>query len=370
MVDLSGYGAEAAGRKCMSEKSNLEHLQAVLKKKDTPAPITGVIRETARYASGTPTVIIYNGKKRFVLPIEDGMKLIWERQGSPGTLTFDAALQKKFKVSMGNEVLVMLGSSKLFFGYIFTAQAKKDGIVSYTAYDQIRYLKNKDTLIYRNKTAGELVKQIAERVELRCGSLANTGHRMSAIEDNSTLLDMIQNALDETLLAKGQTYVLYDAVGKLRLVNVSNMKVNTCLVDADTGEDFDCKVSIDSDVYDQIKLIYENKDKGTYDLYVAKDSSKISKWGVLQYTDKIDDPDIGKQKSNMLLKLYNQEKRTLSVSGVIGNKSVRGGSLVPVILNLGNIKVSNYMMVEKVTHTFYNAQHKMDLVLSGGGFSV
>ena len=163
-------------------------------------------------------------------------------------------------------------------------------------------------------------------------------------------------------------YVLYDEVGKLQLKKVGDMKVNGCLVDKETGEEFTYQTSIDSDVYNQIKLIYENKKKGSYDLYVTRNSKNINKWGVLQYVEKIDTPKLGKQKSAALLKLYNKKRRTLSISGVIGNKNVRAGSLVPVILELGDMKVSNYMLVEKVTHKFDNRQHTMDIVVSGGDF--
>ena len=355
----------------MSEKGSLQRLQTVLKNMKAPDSVTAVEQDTFRLPSGKLTVHVNNddGKKAFELPVLDGAKLTWERQGMPGKFAFEAPAEKKYKVDMGDKVKVFLGKTKIFVGYIFTAQNKKDKLVSYTAYDQIRYLKNKDTLVYKKKTADELIRMLADRFKLQCGKLAETGYRRSAIEDNTTLMDMIQNALDDTLRTKGKSYVLYDEVGKLRLVDVASMKVNTCLVDAETGEDFSYKCTIDSDVYNQIKLIYENKKKGTLDLYVARDSRKISKWGMLQYVDKIDSPDIGKMKTNALLKLYDQENRTLSVSGVIGNRNVRGGSLVPVILNLGSVKVSNYMMVEKVTHIFNNGQYTMDLVLSGGGFS-
>lgn len=55
--------------------------------------------------------------------------------------------------------------------------------------------------------------------------------------------------------------MLYDKVGKLQLTDVAKMKVNTCLVDAETGQDYSYKTTIDSDVYNQIKLVYENKKK-------------------------------------------------------------------------------------------------------------
>ena len=204
---------------------------------------------------------------------------------------------------------------------------------------------------------------------MNCGKLENTGYAMSAIEDDTSLFDMVQNALDNTLLTKDQMYVLYDKAGSLRLTNVSRMKVNNCLIDSETGEDYTYKTTIDDNVYNQVKLIYENKETGSYDIYIAKSTKSINKWGVLQYLEKIDDPDIGKLKSEACLKLYNQKIRRLTITGVVGNKKVRGGSLVPVILRLGDIKIANYMLVEKVTHTFDNRQHTMDLVLSGGGFS-
>ena len=297
------------------------------------------------------------------------MKITWERKGAPGKLTFEAVSEKKFKIVEGNSVLVLVDNVKMFYGFVFTRQKSKDGIMSYTVYDQLRYLKNKDTLIYKKKRADQLIQIIAERFHLNCGKLANTEYVISGIEDDSELFDMIQNALDKTLLTKNKMYVLYDKVGKLRLVNVANMKVTDCLVDGETGEDYTYKTTIDDGVYNQIKLVYENEDKGSYDLYIAKSSKSINSWGLLQYLEKIDSPDVGELKSQAYLKLYNRKVKNLTVSGVIGNKKVRAGSMVPVILKLGDVKVANYMLVDKVTHTFNNHQHIMDLHLSGGGFS-
>ena len=350
--------------------TELAYLRKILRNKNTTSTfISGTANETNRIPNGEVEVLITNGTNSFTVPVQDGMKIVWERTGTPGKLTFEAKYEKKFKVAEGNSVLVIVDGTIFFYGFIFTQQMSKNGIVSYTAYDQLRYLKNKDTMIYKKKTANQVIKTIAEKFNLNCGKLADTVYRMSAIEDNETLFDIIQNILDETLLVKNKVYVLYDKAGKLRLSDISDMKVNACLVDEETGEDFTYKTSIDSDVYNQIKLVYENKEKGSYDLYVSRHSKNINKWGMLQYTEKIDDPDVGKLKSQALLKLYNQKQRTLTITGVIGNIKIRAGSLIPVILKLMDIKIANYMLVEKVTHTFKNRQHSMDLVLSGGDFS-
>lgn len=55
----------------------------------------------------------------------------------------------------------------------------------------------------------------------------------------------------------------------------------------------------------------------------------------------------------------------MKISGVSGDVRVRGGSLIVVKMGLGDIDVQNYMCVEKVTHTFENGLHTMELSLSG-----
>jgi hypothetical protein len=51
-----------------------------------------------------------------------------------------------------------------------------------------------------------------------------------------------------------------------------------------------------------------------------------------------------------------------------GDLNVRAGSMVPVKLDLGDVKVERYMLVDKVTHRFENGLHTMSLEVSGGGF--
>lgn len=372
----SGSGASSqtgSGQKknqiVKTSKEEIAYLKKILAKK-APASVkvNADVKETDNLPACETQLIIKNSKMTFTMPVNDGMTLTWERKGVPGMLKFESKYEKGFSAQEGDSVLLSVDGKKIFYGFIFTKQRGKDGIYQYTVYDQLRYLKNKDTLIYKKKTSDELISIIAKRFGLKCGKLANTGYRMSAVEDESTLFDMIENSLNNTMMTKDRIYVLYDDVGKLRLVNAVNMKVNSCLIDDETGEDYTYKTSIDQDVYNQIKLIFENSEKGTYDLYIAKSTKSINKWGVLQYLEKIKDPDIGKLKSQALLKVYNKKLRYLTISGVIGNTNVRGGSLVPVMLNLGDIKVANYMLVEKVTHTFSNRQHQMDLVVSGGDF--
>ncbi len=364
-------GTSGTGSGNQDTESELKYLKKVLKRHyngNISKTIDAEVKETTKLPEGKAVVKISNGNIKFTLPVLDGMKVTWERNGTPGKLVFEAPYEKKFKVVEGNTVILKVDGVNFFKGYVFSREMSKNGIMSYTVYDQLRYLKNKDTLVYKEKTATEVIEIIAKRFKLECGIIADTGYRTSAIEDNTTLFDIIQNALSNTLIMTGKVYVLYDNSGKLCLSDIAGMKVNSCVVDMETGENFKYGTSIDDGVYNKVKLIYENKETGRYDMYVTENTINIDMWGVLQYVENIDTPDLGKLKSKALLLLYNKKQKNLSVSGVVGNCKVRAGSLVPVILNLKDMKISNYMMVERVTHIFKNRQHSMDLVLSGGGF--
>ena len=372
---ITGYGVpnykntSSGSQKAKQNRDELKDLKRILSRvdKNRIESYDAEEVETDKLPKTEILMMVQNGKKVFQVPVRDEVQITWERKGAPGRMTFRAMYDKKFKIVEGNAVTFSVGDTKMFFGFVFSRRVDREGWVEYTVYDQLRYLKNKDTRVIKKKRADQIVKKIADDFSLQIGKLANTGYSMSMIKDNSTLFDIIQDALDETLMQKGKIYVLFDKNGEIRLSDVNSMKVNACLVDADTGEDFSYTTSIDTDVYNQIKLIYENKKTGKYDVYMAKDNKNQNKWGVLQYVEKIDSPDVGKLKSTCLLKMYDRVSKTLTIDGVIGHPKVRAGCMVPVNLDIYGLKVANYMIVEKVTHVISNNSWKMSLDVSGGG---
>lgn len=361
----SGSGSSAAKKDPGKE---LEYLKKILARTTvTEAAVSGEIESRPFTGDLQLELVIQNGTKQFMPPALDDVQLSLERAGNPGKLTFKTVWDNTCQIQEGNPVLLTVNGRKVFYGFVFTRDRQRDGQISITVYDQLRYLKNKDTYIYTNKTATQLIRLIAEDYRLQVGQLADTGAALSKVEDNITLMDMIQNALDETLLTRNELYVFYDDVGKLTLRNVKDMKVNT-VIDEETGENYTYKTTIDADVYNQAKLAYENKDTGTLDVYLIKNSEKINEWGLLQYFEKIDSPEIGRLKANAVLKLYGEKKRSLKITGAFGDLAVRAGVMLPVMLDLGDVKLQKYMLVEKATHKFANREHKMDLILSGGDF--
>ena len=79
-------------------------------------------------------------------------------------------------------------------------------------------------------------------------------------------------------------------------------------------------------------------------------------------------PGNGVAKAEALLKLYNSKTRKLSISDALGDIRVRAGCSIICKLNLGDIDLQSYLMVENVTHTFKNNEHTMSMNLRGGSF--
>lgn len=314
-----------------------------------------------------------DGTKIYQPAIQEGIEWSTERRSAPGKLTFKVIKDNILDFSEGSPVRMKVDGENIFFGFVFKQQRDKDQIITVTAYDQLRYLKNKDTIIYENKTASQFVKMIGDDYSLKVGILEDTGYVIqSRIEENTSLFEMIENALDLTLTNTKEMFVLYDDFGKLTLKSLSSMYVGSSeaylLIDEETGENFDYITSIDDNTYNKIKLTYDNEETGKRDVYIAQDSSNINKWGILQYFDTLSKGENGKAKADALLSLYNKKIRNLKVTNAIGDNRVRAGSMVVVNLDLGDIKVKNFMLVEKAKHTYKEGEHWMDLTLRGGEF--
>lgn len=315
---------------------------------------------------------VSSGYETITPVVEDGVKWETDRQGSPGKLTFKIYADKNQGVNFQEGDTVALkyhdansGWVLVFNGYIFTKKRSKNGWIEVTAYDQLRYFKNKATYVYSNKKASDILKMIANDFNLQIGNIENTSYVIgSRVEDNQSLFDIIQNALDLTLASTNNLYVLYSDNSKLYLRDAMNLKTDV-VINADTAEDFDYESSIDKETYNDIELFYDNDKTNKREYYNAVDTGNMGKWGRLRYTESLQNPANAQDRANKLLKLYNRKTRQLKVKGAFGNYKCRAGMSVIVQLDLGDTTVSNYMLIEKATHTFKHGEYRMDLTLGG-----
>lgn len=307
--------------------------------------------------------------------VEDGVKWETERRGSPGKLTFKLYSDKNNEIYFqeGDNVALVYRYNDtlvdLFNGYVFTKKRTKDGWIDVTAYDQLRYFKNKATYVYTNKKASDIVKMIANDYKLNIGTIENTSYVIgSRVEDDQSLFDIIQNAIDLTLISSNNLYVLYSDNGKICLRDANNMRTNV-VINESTAEDFSYTSTIDDETYNEIELYYDDDKANKREYYHAIDETNVGNWGRLRYTESIQNPANAYDRVKQMLKLYNRKTRKLDVSGAFGDYQCKAGASVIVQLDLGDMKISNYMLIEKATHTFKKNEYRMDLTLSGMEFT-
>ena len=314
-------------------------------------------------------LFIQNGSAVYFPAAEEGVTLTLERKGVPGKLSFTVVQDEALQFSEGNAVKLTVDGTTVFYGFVF-GKKRKAGTpaVEVTAYDQLRYLKNKDTVVAEGIKASDLLCRLAADFRLRLGEVEDTGYVLeTCVEENVTLFDMLQNALDETLLHTGQLYCLYDDAGALTLKNINSMKLNL-LLDEETAESYDYESGIDRETYTKIKLVYDNEETGRREAFVVQNGEKMNAWGVLQYFEEVQTSTGAAAKAEALMKLHGQPTRSLTVRGAAGDPRVRAGCAVAVSLRFDDVTLSRFLLAEKVVHHFDGGVHTMDLTLIGGEF--
>lgn len=293
-----------------------------------------------------------------------------KRKGKPSSLDFEMLKDDKFTFENGSTVSLRVDGNNVFYGYVFEYSLDKGMSIKVTAYDQIRYLLYNDTYVFTNKKSSEIITEISNALQLKLGTIEDTGHVIpNLVEEDKKLLDIIYSSLEKTLLSTKQTFTFYDDFGDLCLRNINNMKQEVVISDDSNLGNYDWKTSIDGDTYNVIKLVKDNKEEKKRQVYIARDKKNIEKWGRLQYYKKIDEKMSDDQIKTLLdgtLKLKNREEKTLKLKDVIGTSiqgdvKLRAGSGVWVEIKEKNIK--QFYLIEEATHKFSNNSLVMDFDL-------
>ena len=287
-----------------------------------------------------------------------------ERTGSPGKLTFTVIKAGELSFTEGDVVRFSVDGTLVFYGWVFTKSKDRWGIIEVTCYDRIRYLKANASYAFYNQTAAQIIAQIAADLQLDTSTLADTGYAIpSLIETDQSCLDIMQGVLEQTLLNTGTIYVLYDDGSGLALQAAGDMVSNVVIGDKSLLSDYTYKTDIDEQTYNSVKLVRPNEETGRADVVVAEDSATIGQWGLLQLYQQVDgDLNTAQMtaQAQTTLAFYNRRLRTLKVQslGVVG---LRAGQMIRMKVDgLGDINLDQYVLLEKVTHTWENDVHTME----------
>ena len=316
--------------------------------------------------------ILLDNKNGNVWDLSEIVKeLTWTttRVGRPASVEFSLVnsgiyQNRAFRINNGDIVRVRKDSTNVFYGYVFSIKTNQDSEISIKAYDQVRYLLNKDTYVFKNVTTGDVIRKIAADFRLKVGRIDDTGYRIpSMVEDGQTLLDIIEKANTLTMMATGRFFVFFDDFGALSLRDVTGFQAGFYIGDKSLMTGFEYSRDIDQDTYNRIKLYRDNKETGKREVYIAQDSANIARWGVLQLYESVDEGMNSAQINellNRLVALKNREQRTLKLEA-IGDIRIRAGMYLPIIIE--SLGISQPMMVDEVKHRFDGEDHTMSLTL-------
>lgn len=303
------------------------------------------------------------GKSWDIAPQTQKVTYTTNRTGSPGTLKFTVNASGISFVE-GDAVRFSVDGEVVFLGWVFTKSRDRYAVIDVTCYDQLRYLKASASYCFVGRTAGDIIREIAQDFQLTVGVLDDTGYAIpTLVKEDKSCLDIISAAIQDTLLATGKLYTFFDDAGALSLREAGAMVARGVVGEGSLLLDYTYKTDIDEHTYNSIKLVRPNEATGRGDVFQAVDSGNIARWGLLQLYQTVDEALNNAQaaaKAKSMLSYYNRRWRTLKVSA-LGLNGVRAGQMLMMdVPNLGDIHLFGLVLLEKVTHTYEHDAHTMD----------
>lgn len=291
-------------------------------------------------------------------------------EDNPGKLEFTILATNPLTFAEGATVSVVLDGYNMFKGFVFKkSHTQETHKVKVTCYDQLRYLKNKDSRVFENVTSSQIFEQLCKDFVLKYKVVDASSHICAPrSEDATSLYDMIKNAMNDTIANTGNWYFIRDNFGTLEHLHIASCVRPEMLGDKSFVNGFDYETSIDSDVYNQIKLYRDNETTGKREVFIVNDTvnggDKIRRWGILQLYEKINEKyNLAQIESRALqmLKYYCNTRQSLKLN-CLGIKEFFAGCIFKCqIAELGDTSINSYLLVTECTHKISNGLHTMDL---------
>jgi len=311
-------------------------------------------------------------------------------EGQAGKLTFQ--MQKNptpevpLNIKNGSVIQFKRDNKGIFFGYVFNMGMDANGIIQVTAYDQMRYLKNEDTVYISNMKVSDVFNMLCTNHNLKNFKVVTPCDFVCPNKkyEGQTLFSILQHQMHQANIASKGTkyYYIRDNFGTLEFTELHQTKTDIMIGYKSLLSSFQFEISIDKNTYNSIKVVksYNSEDeKGKksdnkiISPYTAKDSNTQRKWGFLQKVISVDD----KMNSAQLIqyaddymKSFNRETKTLKLSA-LGVDEINAGSGFSVYIpELNTYKLDDKgqandkyldMWAVGANHTYSRDMHTMEL---------
>lgn len=305
-------------------------------------------------------------------------------EGHAGKLTFNISKDpseiikvqwKDSTLNAGDMVIFYHDSKMLFKGYVFTTEIDELELIKVTAYDQLRYLMNKDTFVTDPMTASDVFRTVCERALIRSYKISTPSSAVvqSKVWNMKTYYEILSSVLKETLIAEGKQYYILDKAGVLTFDLIENSDSGIVIGEASLLTNYRYTIDIDNNTYNRVIVQTGDEDEGITKVAVQQSEENIAKWGLLQSVLKLSSDDytesIAHAYASTFLQVYNKPDTTMELTA-IGDDSIHAGCVFTLNLPTLGIK-SRRMYVKSVTHKYTTDTHIMDIevaILAGDNY--
>ena len=290
-----------------------------------------------------------------------------ERAGSPATLTGELVDITEHIPRMGATVRLKVDGQMIFYGHVFQTSIDKFGVMNFTAYDILRYLKNTYSGYYpKTYTINDVITDIAIANNLSVGKIADapTQGRQLLI-DNESGLDVISRLVDIGTILSGRVLVFYASGMDLMLSYADEMIADVLVGDNSLATEYTLSTTIDEDTYNQIFLYRESETSGCRHYATEQDPINTRKWGVLRLTESVDDVMSNAQLNDRAAKMLQMKNRAMKAMSItaLGVVGLRAGMMINIHFPSipDEISRKQTVILDSVTHNFEDGNHTMTL---------
>lgn len=307
-----------------------------------------------------------NQNKRYdISDITDNVSITFIRTGTASKMEFSVLKDNIVIYHEGDCVEFYDGVIPVFKGYVFTKIINEKNEIKTTVYDQLRYLKAKQSYSFNGETLKQILTIIANQFKLQVGEIEDIPYATPYhYHEDKGLFDTITYHVEQAKLQLGTEINFFDDFGKLTVKRADNMISKYKIGIESFASGYSYKTDIDSNTYNLIKLVKPNTSTGKADLYMAESEENIKKWGVLQYYEIMNENLNAAQIKDYLRLLFNYSNkvfRTLKLEA-IGIPGLRAGNTIYIdIPTIGDISINKSLLIDSVTHKYKNKDHTMSL---------
>lgn len=264
-------------------------------------------------------------------------------------------------VADGNQCVFLVDGKERFRGILMNQNQGDNKQLKFKAYDNGIYLaNNKDTFVYKNKTADQVFSDVCSRFGIPTGEVAKCSYKIPEFTKSKTTgQDAVLDALSLDYKATGTRHFISSDKGKLSLLQRKD-QVISFVVDGDANlYGYSYTKSIES-IKTRVRMISK---EGTT-LAEKSNSALEQKIGIFQ---EIQQPDESLTKAQVkdlvgsVLDTLDDPEETLTLN-ILGDPDVISGKAI--LVKIPHLGISRAYYVDSDDHAFEDNMHTMSLTLT------